>query len=220
MTVKLVISSKNYSSWSLRGWLLARLSGLPFTEETVDQTSERNRDELLLRSSSILVPCLEHEGFAIWDTLAIAEYLHELRPRAGMFPEDRKARARCRSVSGEMHAGFHALRSGLPMNLRAHHPGFSVWSGARKDIDRIVAIWRSCLEAWGGPFLFGSRMTVADAMFAPVTTRFRTYDVRLDPVAGAYCELILARPEMQEWRAAALEEPEALPELEADNWPA
>ena len=187
----LLISSKNYSSWSLRGWLLTKMSGLPFQEKVVSLDDPAAREELLLRSSSILVPCLIHDGISVWDTLAIAEYLNELKPKAKMLPDDRATRARCRAISGEMHSGFSALRSSLPMNLRSHRPGFTVWSSAQTDIDRIVLIWRECLETSKGPYLFGDRLTVADAMYAPVVTRFVTYDVKLDPVCDAYSQTIL-----------------------------
>lgn len=212
----LLISSKNYSSWSLRGYLLARLSGLEFEERQVDPNHPATRAELLLRASSIRVPCLVHGGVSVWDTLAIAEYLNEIRPRAGMFPGERTARARCRSISGEMHSGFAALRSSLPMNLRAHRPGFTVWSAAQADIERIAEIWRECLETWNGPWLFGRRPTIADAMYAPVATRFRTYDVRLDPVCAAYSAHLLAWPDLVEWTEAALAEPEEIEELEVE----
>jgi glutathione S-transferase len=211
------ISSRNYSSWSMRGWLITRLSGLPFIEDVVSPDDPATRAELLLQSSSILIPCLLHDGAEIWDSLGIAEYLNELRPEAGMLPADRIARARCRAICGEMHAGFHALRSSLPMNLRAHVPGFTVWSAARADIERILLLWRDCLATWGGPWLFGDRPTVADAMYAPVVMRFRTYDVKLDPVCEAYAQTILAWPDVQEWIAAARQEPEArISELEFD----
>jgi len=212
----LLISSKNYSSWSLRGFLLARLAGLDFEEKPVDPNDPATRAELLLRASSILVPCLIHDGRQVWDTLAIAEYLHELRPQAGLYPADRTARARCRSISGEMHAGFSALRSSLPMNLRARRPGFTIWSEAQADIDRIVTIWRECLQTWGGPYLFGRRLTVADAMYAPVVTRFVTYDVRLDAVCADYAARILQWPDLREWTEAALREPEEIDELEME----
>jgi glutathione S-transferase len=169
---------------------------------------------LLLRSTSILVPCLIHDGFEIWDTLAIAEYLNELRPDAKMFPAERVARARCRSISGEMHSGFSALRSSLPMNLRSRRPDFKVWSSAQADIDRVCTIWRDCIGTWGGPFLFGSRYSIADAMYAPVCTRFQTYDVKLDEVCAAYSAHILALPDMIEWTRAALEEEGEVPELD------
>src|SRR4029077_17065846 len=128
------------------------------------------RAELLLLSPSFLVPCLTHDGVKIWDTLAIAEYLNELMPGAGLVPAEARGRARCRSISGEMHSGFSNLRSALPMNLKAHHPGFKVWLVAQADIDRITAIWRECLGEFGGPFLFGKKPCMADAMFAPVVS--------------------------------------------------
>lgn len=215
-TATLLISSKNYSSWSLRGFLLARLSGLPFVEQVADPDHPSTKAELLLQSSSIRVPCLMHDGIEVWDTLAIAEYLNELRPEAQMLPADRAARARCRSIAGEMHSGFTALRQSLPMNLRAFRPGFLVWSAAQADIDHITAIWRDCLRTWKGPWLFGERASVADAMYAPVVTRFLTYDVKLDDVCRAYCEQIMAWPDMQEWFAAASREPEEIEELEVE----
>jgi glutathione S-transferase len=147
--------------------------------------------------------------------LAIGEYLHEITPDAGLLPAARGARARCRSICGEMHSGFGNLRSALPMNLKARHPGFKVWSGAQADIDRISAIWRDCLAAHTGPYLF-DRLTMADAMYAPVVTRFLTYDVRLDSACAAYCERIMALPEMIEWRRAALAEPDELEELDIE----
>ncbi|TCI00408.1 glutathione S-transferase [Roseococcus sp. SYP-B2431] len=214
---KLRISSRNYSSWSMRGWLILRLSGLPFRTEVAQPDDPRTRAELLLNSSSILLPCLEHDGAAVWDTLGIAEYLNELRPEAGLFPQDRLARARCRSICGEMHAGFHALRSSLPMNLKAHVHGFTVWSAARADIERILHLWRGCLEEWGGPWLFGAERCVADAMFAPVVTRFRTYEVKLDEVCEGYARTIEGWADFREWVEAAQQEPEArITELEFD----
>jgi glutathione S-transferase len=211
----LTISSKNYSSWSLRGWLLVKMAGLEVEEIALPADDPSTRAELLLLSPSFLVPCLTHDGIAIWDTLAIGEYLHELKPKAGLLPADRAARARCRSVSGEMHSGFASMRSALPMNLKAHHPKFKVWAGAQADIDRILTIWRECLTASGGPFLFGS-LSMADAMYAPVVTRFRTYDVKLDAVCAGYGERIMALPAMAEWIAAAQTEPDDLEELEVE----
>ncbi|WP_424813684.1 glutathione S-transferase [Roseococcus sp. YIM B11640] len=211
------ISSRNYSSWSMRGWLITRMSGLPFRVHAVSVDDPATRAELLLNSSSILIPCLEHEGAEIWDTLGIAEYLNELRPDACLFPEDRIARARCRSICGEMHAGFHALRSSLPMNLRAFVPGFTVWSAARADIERIQYLWLDCLRIWGGPWLFGPRPSVADAMYAPVVTRLRTYDVKMEPGCEAYAQTIEGWDLFQEWSEAAKLEPEAkITELELD----
>lgn len=212
----LTISSKNYSSWSLRGWLLARFAGLEFEEVMVDPDDIDARAEMLLLAPSILVPCLRHQGIKVWDTLAIAEYLAEIRPKAGLLPADRAARAHCRAICGEMHSGFVSLRSALPMNLKGVFPGFKVWSRAQGDIQRVLAIWQQCLATYGGPYLFGER-SMADAMYAPVVTRLRTYDVAVpDAASQAWCARILAMPELQEWTAAALLEPEAIDELEME----
>nr|WP_246544636.1 glutathione S-transferase [Ancylobacter dichloromethanicus] len=212
----MTISSKNYSSWSLRGYLLCRLAGLDMAEARVSADDPSIRAELLLQSSSFLVPRLDHEGLRIWDTLAIAEYLHELAPEAGLLPTNRAARAHCRSICGEMHSGFANLRSALPMNIKAHHPGFKVWAGAQGDIMRIVAIWSECLKTYGGPYLFGPHPTMADAMYAPVCSRFTTYDVPLDPNSRAYCKAVLALPAMRDWTAAAQEEPDEMEELDVE----
>jgi glutathione S-transferase len=212
----LLISSKNYSSWSLRGYLLTRLSGLRFEEQVVDPDDPVNRKELLMQSSSIRVPALMHENVVIWDTLAIAEYLNEMFPDAAMLPPERAARARCRSISGEMHSGFAALREALPMNLKLYRPNFAVWSAVQADIDRITEIWRECLTAWKGPFLFGENPSVADAMYAPVVTRFRSYDVKMTGACERYCQQIMAWPDMREWFAAAQKEPEHIDELDIE----
>ncbi|PTQ10896.1 glutathione S-transferase [Sphingomonas oleivorans] len=212
----LTISSKNYSSWSLRGWLLCRMAGLDIEERIVPIDDPANRAELLLLSPSVLVPRLEHEGLSVWDTLAIAEYLNERFPEAQLYPADRAARALCRAVSGEMHSGFFNLRSALPMNLKAHHPNFRIFTGARPDIERVQAIWEECLSHYGGPWLFGARPSVADAMFAPAATRFVTYDVPLRPVPAAYRDTIMAWPLMEEWIAAAKAEPEEVEELDIE----
>lgn len=212
----LLISSKNYSSWSLRGHLLVRLAGLAFEEKVVDLDDPVNRKELLMQSSSIRIPALMHDDVVIWDTIAIAEYLNEMFPNAGMLPAERGARARCRSVSGEMHSGFAVLREALPMNLRIFRPRFAVWSAVQADIDRITEIWRECLSTWKGPWLFGAKPTIADAMYAPVVTRFRSYDVKMDKVCEAYCQQITAWPDMKEWFAAAQREPEQIDELDIE----
>ncbi|MGE3142300.1 MAG: glutathione S-transferase family protein [Hyphomonadaceae bacterium] len=211
----LTIASKNYGSWSLRGWLLCRMAGLEFEERSLPADDPETRAELLLLSPSFQVPCLENGSIRVWDTLAIAEYLAELKPKAGLLPSDPKARAHCRSICGEMHSGFANMRSAMPMNIKARHPGYKVFAGARPDIERIAAIWRECLELYGGPFLFG-KPSMADAMYAPVTTRFATYDVHLDRVCDGYCRTIHAWPLMQEWTAAALEEPDDLEELDVE----
>jgi len=162
------------------------------------------------------VPCLTHNGNKIWDTLAIAEYLHENFPKAGLLPADAAARTHCRSISGEMHSGFSNLRSALPMNLKAHYKGFKIWAAAQADIDRVTAIWRECLNSYSGPYLFGEKPTMADAMYAPVTTRFTTYDVRLDRQCADYCETIQALPDMIEWIEDAKKEHVGIEELEAE----
>jgi glutathione S-transferase len=212
----LTISSKNYSSWSLRGWLMTKLSGLDFEESVIPPSDPAMRAELLLLSPSTLVPCLRHDGLVIWNSLAIGEYLHEIRPGAGLLPPDRAKRARCRSISGEMLAGFSPLRSALPMNLKGDFPTFKVWSGAQADIDRITAIWSECLDLYGGPYLLGAGPCIADAMYAPVVTRLKTYHVRVDECCQSYCETILAMPAMVEWIEAALAEPEDVEELEVE----
>ncbi|MDQ0315936.1 glutathione S-transferase family protein [Amorphus orientalis] len=212
---KLTISSKNYSSWSLRGWLLCRMAGLDFTEERVDIDDPDTRQELLLLSPSVLVPRLTHGGVTVWDTLAIAEYLAEIAPEAGLLPKDQGVRAHCRAISGEIHSGFYNLRSALPMNLKARHDRFKIFSGARPDVERIKTIWSECLKTYGGPYLFGD-LTMADAMYAPVCTRFRTYAVDLAPEQQAYCETIFEWPLMQEWTEGALAEPDEIIELEVE----
>jgi glutathione S-transferase len=212
----LLISSKNYSSWSLRGFLLARMAGLTFETKIVDPDDPVNRKELLGQSSSIRIPTLMHDDVVMWDTIAIAEYLNEMFPAAGMLPTDRLARARCRSIVGEMHSGFVALREALPMNLRLYRPEFAVWSAVQADIDRITEIWRECLGTWKGPWLFGAKPTVADAFYAPVATRFRSYDVEMHGACERYCQHVMAWPDMREWFAAAQKEPEQIDELDIE----
>lgn len=211
----LTLSSKNYSSWSLRGWLMAKLAGVDFDEVIVAPDDADARAEILLLSPSILVPCLTYQGVRVWDTLAIGEFLHEIAPKAGLLPKDQARRAHCRSISGEMHSGFVSLRQALPMNIKGHFPGFKIWSKARADIDRILVIWGECLQAYGGPFLFG-KISMADAMYAPVVSRFRTYGVSLDGEIKAYADRIWDLPAMLEWREAALAEKEEIEELEVE----
>ncbi len=212
----LTLSSKNYSSWSLRGWLLARFAGFDFDEVMVSPVDADARKELLLLAPSILVPCLTHDGAKNWNVMAIAYYLHEIRPQAGLMPAERIARAHCRSVSGEMNSGFANLRSALPMNLKAQHANYKIWAGAQPDIDRIAGIWRECLSMYGGPYLFGKKRTMADAMYAPVVTRFLTYGVKLPKPCTDYCKTIMAMPDMKEWVAAAKAEPEEIEELDME----
>ncbi|KQP58178.1 glutathione S-transferase family protein [Methylobacterium sp. Leaf108] len=212
----LTISSRNYSSWSLRGWLICKMSGLAFETELLTGTDASTRAELLHLSPSFLVPRLQHGSVAVWDTLSIAQYLHEILPGSGLLPEDIAARAHCRSISGEMHGGFINLRSALPMNLKARHADFKVFNGAAGDIDRIVTIVEDCLARYDGAYLFGEAPTLADAMYAPVCTRFRTYDVPLPPRIADYRDRILAWPLMAEWAEQALVEPEDIDELDME----
>jgi len=211
----LTISSKNYSSWSLRGWLLTKFSGLEFDENVTATDDASARAEILLLSSSILVPCLRHDGATVWDTLAIGEYLNDLMPEARLLPSERIPRAHCRSICGEIHSGFATLRSSLPVNIKGHFPGFKIWSRAQADIDRVCTIWSECLEKSGGPFLFGHR-SMADAMYAPVVTRFMTYDVQIGSALSTYAKRIISLPEMQEWITAARLEPTDIEELEVE----
>jgi glutathione S-transferase len=212
----LTISSRNYGAWALRGWLMARIAGLDFRERVIPPDDPAVKAEILLQSASIRVPTLEHNGIRVWDTLAIGEYLHEIKPKAGLLPATRAARAHCRAICGEMHSGFSALRSSLPMNIKAHFPKYRLWSRAQGDIDRVVEIWKECLQTYGGPYLFGASPGLADAMFAPVVTRLLTYDVAVDEVCTGYCRLIMDLPAMQQWVEAARQEPEEIDELDAE----
>ena len=212
----LTINSRNYGAWSLRGWLLCKLACLDVDVTVLPSDDPSSRAELTLLSPSFLVPCLTHGDVVVWDTLAIAEYLDEQRPDAGLFPADTVARAQCRSISGEMHSGFANLRSAMPMNIKARHKDFPLWRGAQADVDRIVDIWDTALGAYGDDFLFGSEPTVADAMYAPVATRFVTYDVPLSDGCAAYRDRLLAWRPMREWIELAECEPDEIEELDIE----
>ena len=204
----LVVGNKNYSSWSLRGWLATRVAGVPFDEVLVRLSEPGTKDQLLKHSPAGKVPVLKHGERVIWDSLAIIEYLAEIRPDAGLWPADPGARAHARAIAAEMHAGFQALRAQMPMNLRKSLPGKGRGRDVALDIERIRAIWRDCRTRHGaaGPFLFGP-FSAADIMYTPVATRFRTYAVELGDLCQAYVDAVLARPDFLEWHAAALEEP-------------
>jgi glutathione S-transferase len=191
------------------------MARLEFEERLVAIDDPGVRQELLLLSPSVRVPRLTHGDVIVWDTLAIGEYLNEIAPEAQLLPADQARRAHCRAISGEMHSGFYNLRSALPMNLKAHHKTFKIFSGARPDIDRIKTIWAECLEAYGGPYLFGG-LSIADAMYAPVCTRFHTYSVPLEGALAAYRDRIRGWSLMQEWTVGALAEPEEMVELEVE----
>ena len=212
----LTLSSKNYGAWSLRGWLLLKFSGLEFTEKILPPDDADMRAEILMRSSSIRVPSLLHDGIKVRDILAIGEYLNEIKPDAGLLLGDRAARAHCRAICGEMHSGFGAMRSSMPFNVKAMFPEFKTWSRAEADVKCVVAIWKDCLTRYGGPFLFGRTPCMADAIYAPVVSRFRTYGLALDPLSVGYCTAIWLLPAMQVWVLDAEAEPDDSDELEAE----
>ena len=208
MAMTLYIGDRNLSSWSLRANLALAAAGADFTTEVIALDQPMTKAQILARNPAGRVPVLYRDGLAIWDSLAICEYAAELHPDAGLWPAEREVRARARSVSAEMHAGFAALRRDMPMNLCASLPGVGHTPDALADAARICAIWRECRAAptaAGGPYRFG-RFTIADAMFAPVTTRFTTYGVAIDDVARAYVAAIAAHPAMVAWREAAARE--------------
>lgn len=212
----LVIGNKNYSSWSLRAWLALKRTGVAFEEVLVPLMRPETKAAILAHSPSGKVPFLRLGDDQVWDSLAIAEYLAERFPAAGLWPADPSARAVARSVAAEMHAGFMPLRRALPMNLRSHLPGRPRAAEVEADIARIQDIWASCRTRFGatGPFLFGG-FTIADAFYAPVVGRFRTYDVPLTDACRAYADAVWQTPDMQDWVAAAALEPQRIAEYEA-----
>jgi glutathione S-transferase len=204
----IILGNKNYSSWSLRAWLALAATGAEYDEIVIPLYRDGAKERILAHSPSGKVPALRHGEVVVWDSLAIAEYLAEAFPVAGLWPSDPVARAAARSVSHEMHAGFMALRRAMPMNCRASKPGKGMADGVAGDIERITTIWRDCRARFGagGALLFGA-FTIADAMYAPVASRFRTYHVALDAVSAGYVEAVHAVPAMQAWLAAAEAEP-------------
>jgi glutathione S-transferase len=209
------LGNKNYSSWSLRPWLALKHTGAPFEEVVIPLGEPTTRATILSYSPSGRVPALKHGELTVWDSLAISEYLAERFPAAKLWPEDAAERAQARAISTEMHSGFAALRNHLPMNIRSSFPHRGVTPEVQADINRIAAIWIQCRtrHAAGGPFLFGG-FTIADAMYAPVVTRFRTYRIALEEMAQAYADAVWALPAMQEWAAAAKNEPMIIEEAE------
>jgi len=203
------LGNKNYASWSLRAWLALKATGAEFEEVVIPLYQPASRETLLKFSPSGRVPALHHGDTVVWDSLAICEYLAEAFPDRGLWPVDGAARALARSISAEMHSGFQALRAQHPMNVRSSFPGREITQEAQADINRVMAIWRNCRAHHGegnGDFLFGP-LTIADAMYAPVVSRFRTYRFDLEREADEYCEAVAALPAMQEWAAAAKNEP-------------
>ena len=209
--MKLIIGNKNYSSWSLRAWLAAREGGFTFEEIRIPLFIPGSRERILSHSPSGKVPCLIDHGLAVWDSLAIGEYLAEKNP--ALLPADGTARAVARAVTAEMHSGFQNLRGRMPMNIRKDYTGFGRSPEVDADIARIGAIWNDCRSRFGagGPYLFGA-FSLADAAFAPVAFRFRTFGVKPAGAAGDYLATLLANPHMQDWAAAAHSESESIAE--------
>jgi glutathione S-transferase len=202
MTLTLYVGNKRYSSWSLRPYLALVQTGLPFEDSTIWLRRDDTSAEILKRNPAGRVPVLDHDGLMIWESLAICEYLNELAPTAKLWPSDRILRARARSVATEMHGGFSALRTNMPMDICADKAGQGHTPEALADVRRVCDIWREALTTSGGPFLFGGP-TIADAMFAPVATRFTTYGVDLDGTCRTYVATIAAMPAMKAWQRAA-----------------
>ncbi|MCC5655204.1 glutathione S-transferase family protein [Nostoc sp. XA013] len=212
----LVIGNKNYSSWSLRPWLLMKQLGLEFNEIRISLYNNLDyASKIRQYSPSGKVPVLLHDTQIVWDSLAICEYLAETFPTLQCWPEDKAARAFARSISAEMHSGFQNLRQNMPMSCHTKYPGKGLAPGVQQDIDRITSIWQESRQKFGngGNFLFGN-FAIADAFFAPVVLRFVTYEVQLDPVSRNYVEAVLALPAMQEWIKAAKNETEIIPQYE------
>ncbi|MFN4282553.1 MAG: glutathione S-transferase family protein [Alphaproteobacteria bacterium] len=213
---KLVIANKNYSSWSLRGWLAMKQTGAPFEEIVVPLRVPETRELMMRHSPSGKAPCLIAGDVVVWESLAIIEYLAEAFPDAGLWPREAGARAHARAIASEMHAGFMALRKAMPMNIRESLPGYGMsLEGVQADINRIEAIWRDARGRYGagGDFLFGA-FGAADAMYAPVALRFKTYGVTLGENAQTYLDALLAHPPLAEWIAAAKAEPYMIPDYE------
>ena len=212
-TLKLVIGNKNYSSWSLRAWLAMKVAGIAFEEHRIALYEPQAKAAILAFSPAGKVPCLIDADLHVWDSLAICEYLAEKRPE--LWPSDPAARALARSVSAEMHSGFFNLRQHMCMNIRRSHPGKGRTPEVLAEIARIVALWSDCRarHGAGGPFLFG-QFSIADAMYAPIVLRFRTYAVELPPVCRAYADAVLALPAMQAWMADAERETESLAQFD------
>jgi glutathione S-transferase len=215
MGLTLVIGNKAYSSWSLRPWLLMRHSGIAFEEVRLPLYTQQWNAEIARYSPSGRVPALLDGETHIWDSLAICEYLAEREPDRQLWPRERESRAVARAVSAEMHSGFAELRSQMPMNVRRRLPGQGRTPGALQDIARIQSLWNDCRQRFGhaGPFLFG-RFSIADAMYAPVASRFHTYEIALDPVTAEYVGTLLSLPAMQRWIAEAKAEVETIAQYE------
>jgi len=219
MTLTLIIGNKNYSSWSMRPWIAMKAAGIAFAEEVISLDAADFKARVSKVSGTGKVPVLSDGGIHVWESLAILEYLAEKFPAAGLWPADPAARALARAVAAEMHAGFVPLRRHLPMNMWRPVKPRELPEDVLANVRRIEQIWTDCRTRFGagGPFLFGA-FGAADAMFAPVVSRFHTYAVEVGPASGDYIAAVMALPAWAEWRAAALQEPWVLPHDEVD-WP-
>lgn len=213
--MKLLIGNRNYSTWSLRPWLVLRHFEIPFEDEVVQLSGEGFREYLATRSPTGKVPVLFDGDLVIPETIAIIEYLADLHPDKPIWPADIRQRAVARAAAAEMHSAFQSLRSYAPMNLRASHPGKVSMDSVARDLHRLETLWGDLLASSGGPYLFGP-FTAADAMFAPVATRIRTYALPVSDLLGAYVEAIYSLPAFQEWLGLALHEPWIVDEDEID----
>lgn len=209
MSATLVIGNKNYSSWSLRAWLLLSEAGIEFSEQRIALDEPGTREAIARVTPAGRVPVLLLDGEAVWDSLAIAETVAERYPEKQLWPVDPAARAHARSISAEMHAGFPALRNQMPMNCRAMGRRVPLTDALSADIARVIAIWSDCGRRYGGDWLFG-KFCIADVMYAPVVLRFRTYDVQVPEAARRYPERVLASTAIQDWLAAAEVETEVI----------
>lgn len=216
--MKLIIGNKNYSSWSLRPWIAMTMAGIPFEETVIPLYVPGSAEAILQHSPAGKVPVLIDGDTHVWESLAILDYLAELHPDAGLWPDDRAARALARSVANEMHAGFLPLRRACPMNFWLIPKPRPIPDDAVANVRRIDAIWAECVRRSGGPFLFGGRFGAADAMYAPVVARFFNYGVAVSPTAHAYMQAVMATRAWASWRAAALKETWVMPNNEPD-WP-
>lgn len=213
----LVIANKNYSSWSLRPWMAMSMAGLPFDETIIPLDTPSTKKQIAKHSGGGRVPVLYHGKIKIWETLAILEYLAETFPEKNLWPKNKAARAMARAISNEMHAGFSNLRNACPMNLRRPQKPVVLNEGTRADIARIEEIWRECRKTYGkgGKFLFG-KFCIADAMFAPVVSRFESYAVPVAIDTRTYMDAVMATKAFQSWKSAALKESWIVPQDEVD----
>ena len=217
MALTLIIGNKNYSSWSFRPWIAMKTAGIAFTEQVISLDDPEFKSTLLGFSPAGKVPVLLDDDIHVWESLAILDHVAERYPAPNLWPQDSRTRTHARTIACEMHAGFAPLRRHCPMNFWRPVQRRELPDPVVADVRRIDAMWAACIERYGGPFLFG-RFTAADAMYAPVVSRFHTYDVAVGAAARAYIGAVMALPAWDEWQRAAIAEPWVLPHVEVD-WP-